>query len=67
MGSAQCMRALTAAGIEKSLGDVVHVCDVVVCVCVCVILYVLLILRALGYNSSNYHLTGTIPTNVYNI
>ena len=41
------MRGLTAAGIEKSLGDVVHVCDVVVCV-VCVILYVLQILRPLG-------------------
>ena len=34
MGSAQCMRGLTAAGIEKSLGDAVHVCDVVECVCV---------------------------------
>ena len=41
------MRALAAAGIEKSPGDVVHVCDVVVCV-VCVILYVLQILRPLG-------------------
>ena len=59
MGSAQCMRALTAAGIEKSLGDVVHVCMcamlymLYMCamlwyVCVCVILYVLLILRPLG-------------------
>ena len=42
------MRGLTAAGIEKSLGDVVHVCNVVGCVCLRVILYVLLILRALG-------------------